>query len=599
MKPSLRASVVFLVLFFTGVDASAQVTERASLSTAAAQGNGESEAPSVGAGGRFLAFASRATNLVAGDTNGVIDVFVRDRLMGTTERVSVSSSEAQGNGAGSFGAAITPDGRYVAFLSHSTNLVAGDTNAVVDVFVRDRQLGLTERASVSTSGAQGNGDCAGVWISPGGVYVTFASRATNLVASDTNGFQDVFTRDRVNGTTGRTTNNPSGFQGNGDSSDPSISDNGRYVAFRSSASNLVANDTNGADDIFVYDRHIAGTQRVSVGPNALQANGASEGRPTISSVGRYILFDSRATNLVAGDTNGLTDVFVYDRIAGTAARVSLGAAGVQGNGASTAGFLTADGAHAAFASLATNLVPGDTNGQADVFVRDLVAGTTARASTSSSGAQGSGASGAPALALGGQFVAFTSSCANLVAGDTNGEIDAFVRDRGPAGFTSLCSPGIAGVRPCPCSNPPSGPGRGCDNSSDTGGAILWAAGVPALSADSLVLMTSGEKPTALSIVTQWVGGNAAGAVFGLGVRCTSGGLERLYSRNAVGGADPAPDRASGELSVSAQAAAKGDVIFPGQSRWYLVYYRDMAVLGGCAPTSNFNATQTGQVTWAP
>ncbi|MFN0006923.1 MAG: hypothetical protein ACKVXR_03370 [Planctomycetota bacterium] len=169
----------------------------------------------------------------------------------------------------------------------------------------------------------------------------------------------------------------------------------------------------------------------------------------------------------------------------------------------------------------------------------------------------------------------------------------------PSGFTSLCDPGLGGVIACPCSNPPSGPGRGCDNSASTGGAILTAAGGASLSSDSLVFSTSGERPAALSIVSQWTGQVPAGAVFGQGVRCASGTLKRLYTKTASGGSITAPSFGGGDLQVSVRSAALGDTILAGQSRWYLVYYRDGVVLGGCPVGSTFNATQTGQVMWSP
>jgi len=150
---------------------------------------------------------------------------------------------------------------------------------------------------------------------------------------------------------------------------------------------------------------------------------------------------------------------------------------------------------------------------------------------------------------------------------------------------------------CPCANPPGGAGRGCDNSSATGGAALSASGVAYLSSDSLVLTTSGERPTAFSIVLQGNTLLANGVVYGQGVRCVGGALKRLFSKNAVAGGITAPDFGAGDPSISARSAAKGDVIMAGQSRWYLVYYRDPVVLGGCPAGSTFNATQTGQVTW--
>jgi hypothetical protein len=187
----------------------------------------------------------------------------------------------------------------------------------------------------------------------------------------------------------------------------------------------------------------------------------------------------------------------------------------------------------------------------------------------------------------------------LISGDTNGETDVFLHDRDATGFASLCSPGSAGVIACPCGNAPGGPNQGCDNSAATGGASLLATGISYLTMDSLVFTTSGENPTATSIVLQGNALAASGVVYGQGVRCVDGTLKRLFVKTAVGGSITAPDFGAGDPAVSARSAAKGDVIQPGQSRWYLVYYRDPVVLGGCPATSTFNATQTGQVTWWP
>jgi len=218
----------------------------------------------------------------------------------------------------------------------------------------------------------------------------------------------------------------------------------------------------------------------------------------------------------------------------------------------------------------------------------------------SSGAQANGESGAEAITPDGRFVLLNSAATNLVAGDTNGEDDVFVLDRNATGFTNLCDPDIGSVVACPCANPPSGSGRGCDNSAATGGAVLSASGVGYLSIDSLAFTTSGEKPAALSIVMQGNSVISNGVVYGQGVRCLGGPLiRRLFIKEAVAGSITAPDFGAGDPTVSARSAAKGDVIQPGQSRWYLVYYRDPIVLGGCPASSTFNATQTGLVTWSP
>lgn len=577
--------------------AQSQVTERVSVATGGGQGNGNSLVPSVSADGRFVAFSGGAW--------GGWHVYLRDRATGTTERVSVATDGTVANGYSGF-ASISSDGRYVAFESTADNLDPIDTNGWEDVYVRDRLSGTTALVSVAWNGSVGDQGSGLPRISADGRYVAFRSTSGNLVQGDVPGQQDVFVRDLLLGTTELVSVATDGTPGNdfsgmfGMEFGLAISANGRFVAFQSLASNLVAGDSNGTFDIFVRDLAARTTERVSLGRNGVQADWYSE-RPSISGDGRLVAFKSSATNLVQNDTNGRSDIFVRDRQTGTTQRVSVATSGAQANNHSEYPGLSADGRYVAFETAASNLVPGDTNGLLDVFVRDRLSNTTERASVSTSGAEGVGnVFGLPAAASvspDGRYVAFASEATNLVAGDTNGVMDVFLRDRAATGFTSLCDPGVAGVTACPCSNPPSGPGRGCDNSSATGGASLQASGIAYLSMDSLVFTTSGEKPTALSIVGQWTGANGTGAVFGMGVRCTAGSLRRLYSKSASGGSITAPDFGAGEPSVSARSAAKGDVIQPGQSRWYLVYYRDPVVLGGCSPSSTFNSTQTGQVTW--
>ncbi len=212
----------------------AQLTQRVSLDSGGVQGTGNSFAPSITADGRFVAFNSQAANLVAGDTNGFFDVFVRDRQTGITERVSVSTAGTQGDGDSSFGytPSISADGRFVAFSSLATNLVANDTNGFADVFVRDRLSGTTERVSVATGGAAGNANSLTPSISADGRYVAFESFASNLVGSDSNGTWDVFVRDRQAGTTERASVDSSGSQANGGSHWAAISASGGHERLR-------------------------------------------------------------------------------------------------------------------------------------------------------------------------------------------------------------------------------------------------------------------------------------------------------------------------------------------------------------------------------
>ncbi len=412
-------------------DRQAGTIERVSLTDADAQANGNcgNRGVAISADGRFVVFTSTATNLVPGDTNGWADVFIRDRQLGTTERVSVDSGELQANNNSddpSSQLSVSAGGRYVLFTSFATNLVAGDTNNNWDVFLRDRQLGTTDRVSLSTGGVQGNSDSFGTSISSDGRYVVFHGTADNLVTGDTANQSDVFLRELGAGTASESTA-PGGVPSNGGTTASSISADDRYLAFESVATNLVAGDTNAAKDVFVRDRHLLQTTRASVDSSGAQANGASA-RPSISADGRFVAFESDATNLVLGDTNGASDVFVRDLETETTARVSISTASAQGNGASFAPSISADGRYVAFESTATNLIAGDTNAVSDVFVRDRQLNTTVRVSISTASAQGNGASADPSISGDGQFVAFESLATNLVAGDTNAVMDVFLRD---------------------------------------------------------------------------------------------------------------------------------------------------------------------------
>jgi len=578
----------------------AQFLQRVSIGNSGVQGNGHSYELAISADGRFVAFRSFATNLSGSDTNGATDVFVRDRQAGTTDRVSVSSAQAPGNDHSAW-PAISDDGRYVAFSSDASNLVAGDTNGKTDVFVRDRFLLTTVRVSVDSGGAEGDESSFGPSISIDGRYVAFSSDATNLVAGDTNLSRDVFVHDLQTGITECASVTSGGGIGDGESAAGAISADGAFVVFRSAATNLVPGDTNGVTDTFVRERVSGTTDRVSVDSGGGQGDDESLYEASITADGRHVLFNSRATNLVVGDTNLQIDVFLRDRQAGTTERISVDSGGTEGTGESNAlaRALSADGRYVAFTSGADNLVPGDTNNRTDVFLRDRQAGTTVRVSLTTYGAQAAADSGGAALSDDGRFVAFQSDATNLVPGDTNARTDDFLLDRsgGPA-FASLCDPGSGGVIPCPCANAPGGPGQGCDNSSGTGGASLAASGGSFLTSDTLVFTTSGQRPTALSILLQGTTAPPAGIIYGQGVRCVGGSMKRLFTRNAVAGSVVVPDFAGGDPAVSARSAEKGDVIGGGQSRWYLVYYRDPFVSGGCPPTSTFNATQTGRIDWS-
>ena len=344
----------------------------------------------------------------------------------TTIRVSVHGPN-RGNGPSQY-AQISASGRFVVYTSTATNLVDGDTNWASDVFVHDRQTAETTRASVDDSGNQGNSLSQFPRISAGGRIVTFESLASNLVDSDTNGALDVFIHDRKSGKTTRVSLGSGGRQGNSASGVPCLGADGRFVAFESLASNLVDGDTNESTDVFVHDRRTGETTRVSVDSRGRQANGSSAGS-SLDGSGRYVAFESLATDLVPGDTNRVSDVFVRDRQTGETTRVSVDSRGRQANGGSAAPSLSADGRFVGFGSYGSNLVDGDTNQEIDVFVHDRQTGETTRVSVDSRGRQANGGSGIAALSADGRWVAFHSFASNLVDGDTNGTLDIFVHDR--------------------------------------------------------------------------------------------------------------------------------------------------------------------------
>lgn len=397
------------------------------------EANGKSERPVLSGDGRFVAFRSDATNLVPEDNNATRDVFVFDRETKSIEQINLSHA-GENVPAEVESISISADGRMVAFDSFSSILVEGDTNRRADIFLHDRSSGLIERVSVGSSGEEGDEGSAMPVLSGDGQLVLFTSGASTLVDGDSNGFEDVFLRDRRTGVTERISRGLRGEEPNAGSIGWDMSDDGRYVAFFSGASNLVDNDTNGLQDVFVYDRVLGTTERVSVSSEGTEAN-ADNYFPILNDDGSLVAFYSEASNLSPTDPDGSPDIdlYVHDRRSGKTEHisraepvpitdtrnygrpflvpwacsdeytpedtnnnvdtclynartgsidlVSVDSNEVPSNGHSYPGSsISDDGRYVAFYSLASNLVPDDKNGHADVFLRDLVLGTTERVS---------------------------------------------------------------------------------------------------------------------------------------------------------------------------------------------------------------------------
>ncbi len=431
------------------------VTTRVSVSSTGTQGNGRNQdfglyiLPSVSADGRYVAFASDSSNLAAGDSNNTWDVFVHDRETRETTRVSVSSEGSQGNFRSS-DPSISADGRYVAFTSAADNLVPNDTNGTIggsDVFVHDRLTGATTRVSVGSAGEEGFASRLPS-ISADGRFVAFVSGAP-FVSDDTNGALDTYTHDRLTGSTSRVSVSSEGTEAvgydyyTGIGLRPAVSGDGRYVAFASTLPGLAPGDTDILTDVFVRDRAFGTTRLVSADLGGLTPGNSDSFWASISADGGRVAFVSWASDLILGDTNGREDAFVRDLGTGTTQRVSVGDEAQQANGNTIDVTISGDGSRVAFSSDASNLLTSDdpakrdTNGVFDVFVRDLLANSTVRASVDSGGGQANGHSFEAIISGDGRQVAFESYATNLVLGDTNGFNDVFARAVAEAGVDTL------------------------------------------------------------------------------------------------------------------------------------------------------------------
>ncbi len=328
----------------------------------------------------------------------------------------------------SYAPSMSGNGQYVTFVSDATNLVADDDNGRADIFVVNTATGNVELVSLQSDGDQANDNSFSPVISSDGNWVAFWSFASNLVSGDDNGVDDIFLYDRIEDRVRRVSDAANGDDGNDASyGQPAISSDGRFVAFTSDASNLVVSDTNGMTDVFIYDRQDDKIRRVSVNDDGVEGNNASM-NPSISASGRFIAFESLANNLVAGDDNQKKDIFVYDLNDGDIGRVSERANGEDSNVDSEQAFISADGQYVAFVAPDNNLVTGDTNNRLDVFVHNRTSNAIERVSLESDGGQGNNDSDEPALSSDGRYVVFASTATDL---GVRGEdiVNIFLHDR--------------------------------------------------------------------------------------------------------------------------------------------------------------------------
>lgn len=568
-NPCVCAAALVAGLALAPSAAAQGATSLISKSSSGALANGMSEQAVLTPDGRWISFVSAASSLVPGDTNGVPDIFVHDRQTGETTRVSVDSAGNQGNGQSGFeNTAISADGRYVLFSSWSSNLVAGDTNNHNDLFLHDRTTGETKRISLDAQGQQVFGNTDDGVLSADVRFAAGDSDAVQLWSPDTNNEEDVYVFDLVTGRPTCVSVTPSGQTSNQESLKPAISADGRWVAFSSSGSDLVSGDTNGHWDIFLRDLRLARTWRVSVDSAGNQADGPSDFFDvSISADGRYVSFQSQASNLVTGDTNGVQDVFVHDHRTGKTVRVSVDSHGNQANGFCEFGYLSGDGRFVTFASDADNLVAGDTNGQRDIFLHDRTTGQTTLVSLDSAGRQSDGGSTRPRLTPDGRFVVFQSAAGNLDPADSNGVIDVFLRDREGCGAPwNYCISAI----------------------NSTGqGASIGALGSTSITRNDLVLVVSGCPVGASGMF--FFGSFATQIPFGEGYLCVTGNQQRLLPAVLTG-----PGGAASLALDFSDPTSSAALITPGSTWRFQLWYRDPQLVG-----QGFNLTNGLGISFCP
>jgi CSLREA domain-containing protein len=423
--PESEVSSAAMVSAQSTCDPNASVT-LASMGMGGVPANGRSLSPAISDDGRYVTFVSEATNLVAGDTNNRDDVFLYDRTTCTLSLISVAASGTISGSGDSVTPAISPDGRYVVFTSASNNLLPGTTSGAWSIYLRDTLTNTTSLISKAPDGAAPNGQSHHPTISSSGRYIAYQSQATNIAGTGTlsSGFYNILLYDTHTNQTVRISKIPDGTLPFGDSTFPKISANERYVTYTATGSNIIAGDTNSRSDIFVYDRQTDTTTRVSVASDGTQSNGDSS-NVNISSDGSYVTFNSDASTLVAG-VSGMTNVFLHDRVTGQTTLITKSVSGSPPGAGGGAPDMSTDSRYILFLSGANNLVYGDSNNFQDAFVYDRQSDTFTRATLRADGGEANGKVLFASISDDGNIAAYTSAAKNLVTGDTNNVDDLFI-----------------------------------------------------------------------------------------------------------------------------------------------------------------------------
>jgi Tol biopolymer transport system component len=434
MDFEMKALFALLALFMD-CSANALSTERINLSTEGVEATGgNSFASTTSADGNLVVFSSLANNLDPLDTNTVTDIYLKNRSTGSLTLVSRGPNGV--GDASSSNPVISADGSTVVFASAATNLIANDTNGVVDVFAYYVAFGGIQRISESNASIfpiQGNGasgSCASncFSVSDDGRYIAFESLASNFSSIDTDSVSDIYVRDRIGQATILISQTTLGSLGSGPlgSNKPAISGNGRFVIFESSRV-LETADTNNTGDIYLRDIQSNSTTRVNTSATGAATTTGFSARPSISRDGTIVAFRSVSNELVPGDSSPISqrDVFVKNLNTGAIRRAEIPGGG-DPNGDSNEAFISGDGASLVFHSAASNFVPTDSNGVEDVFLMRINTGTIERLSLTSTNIQAIGASTFPKCNADCSKVVYESSATNLVAGDTNTRTDIFL-----------------------------------------------------------------------------------------------------------------------------------------------------------------------------